>query len=191
LYHDVGKIENPSFFIENQPPNQINTHDDLDPVITSETIKKHVEDGLNLGHKYHLPPQILAFINEHHGTSITWYQYDKALENTDDASQIDKELFRYRGTPPQSRETAILLLADGCEARVRAEAPVEPQDIARIVKENIQQALSQGQLDYTDLTLNDLRVIANSFTRTLQNTYHHRVAYPRIDGAEMESTSEK
>ena len=191
LYHDIGKIENPSFFIENQPPNQINTHDDLDPVITSETIKKHVEDGLNLGHKYHLPPQILAFINEHHGTSITWYQYDQALENTDDASQIDKDLFRYRGTPPQSRETAILLLADGCEARVRAEAPVEPQDIARIVKENIQQALSQGQLDYTDLTLNDLRVIANSFTRTLQNTYHHRVAYPRIDGAETESTSEK
>lgn len=184
LYHDIGKVENPTFFIENQPPTQIDTHDNLDPVIASSTIIQHVEDGLSLGRKYHLPPQILAFINEHHGTSITRYQFDKALEKTDQPEQINKELFRYPGVSPQSRETALLMLADGCEARVKAEIPVEPEDIERIVNENIKFALNQGQLDHTELTLNDLRNIARSFTRTLQNTYHHRVIYPKMEAPE-------
>jgi len=184
LYHDIGKVENPTFFIENQPPTQIDTHDNLDPVIASSTIIQHVEDGLSLGRKYHLPPQILAFINEHHGSSITRYQYDKALEKTGSPDEINKELFRYPGISPQSRETALLMLADGCEARVKAEIPVEPDDIERIVNENIKFALNQGQLDYTELTLNDLRVIAHSFTRTLQNTYHHRVIYPKMETPE-------
>lgn len=184
LYHDIGKVENPNFFIENQPPTQIDTHDNLDPVIASSTIIQHVRDGMSLGRKYHLPPQILAFINEHHGTSITRYQYDKALEKTDKPDKVDKELFRYPGVSPQSRETALLMLADGCEARVKAELPVEPEDIERIINENIKFALNQGQLDYTELTLNDLRIIARSFTRTLQNTYHHRVLYPKMDTAD-------
>jgi putative nucleotidyltransferase with HDIG domain len=184
LYHDIGKVENPTFFIENQPPAQIDTHDNLDPVIASSTIIQHVKDGLSLGRKYHLPPQILAFINEHHGTSITRYQYDKALEKTDKPDQINRELFRYPGVSPQSRETALLMLADGCEARVKAEIPLEPDDIERIVNENIKFALNQGQLDHTELTLNDLRIVARSFTRTLQNTYHHRVIYPKMETPE-------
>lgn len=184
LYHDIGKTNNPTFFIENQPSTQIDTHENLDPVLASSTIIQHVDDGLKLGRKYHLPPQILAFINEHHGTSLTRYQYDQALEKSDDPQRIDKGLFRYPGVSPQSRETALLMLADGCEARVKAEAPVEPSDIERIVKENIRHALNQEQLDHTGLTLNDLRVITQSFTRTLENTYHHRVVYPKVEASE-------
>ena len=187
LYHDIGKIQNPIFFIENQMPAQIDTHENLDPVITSATIIQHIDDGLKLGRKYQLPPQILAFIDEHHGTKITRYQYDLAIEKAEHPDQIKKELFRYHGQPPQSKETALLMLADGCEARVKAESPVEPDDIEKIVSEMIKNILNQGQLDYCGLTLNDLRVIARSFTRTLQNTYHHRAIYPKIEGIEDQS----
>lgn len=184
LYHDIGKSRNPTFFIENQLPSQIDTHENLDPVIASATIMQHVDDGLDLGRKYHLPPQILAFINEHHGTSITRYQYDQAMEKASDPQKIKKDLFRYHGTTPQSRETALLMLADGCEARLKAEVPVEPSEIEKIVNENVKITLNQGQLDYCGLTLNDLRIIAKSFSRTLQNTYHHRVVYPKIEASE-------
>lgn len=190
LYHDIGKSQNPTFFIENQPQNQIDTHENLDPVIASATIIQHVDDGMKLGRKYHLPPQILAFINEHHGTSITRYQFDQALEKTGDPSKLNKELFRYRGTPPQSRETALLMLADGCEARIKAELPKEQDEIEKIVNENIKIALNQGQLDYCGLTLNDLRLTGKSFTRTLKNTYHHRVIYPKIDDLEGSTGTE-
>ena len=185
LYHDIGKSQNPNFFIENQLPSQIDTHDDLDPLITSATIIQHVHDGLKLGRKYHLPPQILAFINEHHGTSITRYQFDKALEKSKDSSKVDKELYRYPGQKPNSKETALLMLADGCEARVKAESPKSPEEIEKIVSEIIKLALNQGQLDNSDLTLNDLRIITRSFARTIQNTYHHRVIYPKMDVSEQ------
>ena len=181
LYHDIGKSQNPNFFIENQLPSQIDTHDDLDPLITSATIIQHVQEGLKLGRKYHLPPQIMAFINEHHGTSITRYQYDKAIEKSKGSSQVDKELYRYPGQKPNSKETALLMLADGCEARVKAESPKTTEEIEGIVAEIIKNALNQGQLDQSDLTLNDLRIITKSFTRTIQNTYHHRVIYPKME----------
>lgn len=188
LYHDIGKSQNPNFFIENQLPSQIDTHDDLDPLITSSMIIQHVRDGLKLGRKYHLPPQILEFINEHHGTSITRYQYDKALEKSSDSSKVDKELYRYPGQKPNSKETALLMLADGCEARVKAESPKKPEEIEKIVSENIKFSLNQGQLDNSDLTLNDLRIITRSFTRTIQNTYHHRVIYPKLEISDQEES---
>ncbi len=181
LYHDIGKSQNPNFFIENQLPGQIDTHDDLDPLITSATIIQHVNDGLKLGRKYHLPPQILAFINEHHGTSITRYQFDKALGKSNGISKVDQELYRYPGQKPKSKETALLMLADGCEARIKAESPKTPEEIEKIVSENIKLALNLGQLDNSDLTLSDLRIITRSFIRTIQNTYHHRVIYPKMD----------
>ena len=186
LYHDIGKSQNPNFFIENQLPAQIDTHDNMDPLITSATIIQHVEDGLKLGRKYHLPPQILAFINEHHGTSITRYQYDQALENASASANVNKELFRYPGQKPNTKETALLMLADGCEARVKAESPKNPEEIEKIVSENIKNTLNQGQLDQSDLTLNDLNIIAKSFIRTIQNTYHHRVIYPKVEYSEQE-----
>lgn len=185
LYHDIGKSQNPNFFIENQLPSQIDTHENIDPLIASATIIQHVEDGIMLGRKYHLPPQILAFINEHHGSSITRYQYEQALEKSSDSATVNKELFKYPGKKPNSKETALLMLADGCEARVKAESPKNPEDIEKIISENIKAALNQGQLDQCNLTLNDLRVISKSFTRTLQNTYHHRIIYPKLDISEQ------
>jgi len=178
LYHDIGKSTNPTFFIENQLPSQINTHDDMDPVVASSTITKHVTDGLKLARKYHLPPQIQAFIAEHHGTTLTWYQYEQALKNATSVEKVDEEMFKYTGNPPSSKETALLMLADGCEARVRAETPGNVEGISKIIDETIKSYLDQGQLNHTNLTLNDLRLISHSFTRTLQNTYHQRVKYP-------------
>ena len=178
LYHDVGKSVNPSFFIENQMPQLIDTHDDLDPLIASSTITQHVNDGLKLARKHRLPPQIQAFIVEHHGNTMTWYQYEQARKFSNDPDQVDADLYKYNGNPPASKETAILMLADGCEARVRAEAPENSDEIFQVITESIQSYMSQGQLDHTNLTLNDLRRIAKSFTRTLQNTYHQRVKYP-------------
>ncbi len=186
LYHDIGKSVNPSFFIENQMPHQIDTHDDLDPLVASSTITQHVDDGLRLARKYRLPPQIQAFIVEHHGTTMTWYQYEQARQSAQNPDEVDADLYKYAGNPPASKETAILMLADGCEARVRAEAPENSEKIFRVITESIQSYMSQGQLDHTSLTLNDLRLIARSFTRTLQNTYHQRVKYPEKSNAKKQ-----
>lgn len=178
LYHDVGKLKNPLFFIENQPTTQIDTHDQLDPAETSATIVRHVEDGLKLAQEYHLPPQIQAFIREHHATSLTRYQYSQAVKESGSPDEVDPEPFRYPGPNPNSKETALLMLADGCEARVRAESPKTVEEIKQIVDEAIDTYLTKGYLSHTELTLNDLRLVSNSFTKTLKNSYHQRVKYP-------------
>ena len=179
LYHDVGKLKNPLFFIENQPVTQIDTHDQLDPVVSSSTIIKHVEDGVKLAHQYRLPPQILAFIKEHHATSLTRYQYNQAVEKSGGSEKVDANLFQYPGPNPNSKETALLMLADGCEARVRAASPESFEEINEIISKAIDSYLNNGYLSNTDLTLNDLRLIKHSFTKTLKNTYHQRVKYPK------------
>jgi len=181
LYHDIGKLKNPLFFIENQPTNQINTHDQLDPVISSSTIIKHVEDGIKLAQEYHLPPQIQAFISEHHATTLTRYQYNQAVEKIGNVDKVDAELFRYPGPNPTSKETALLMLADGCEARIRAESPKTVGEIQEIVEKAIKSYLDRGYLSHTDLTLNDLRLIGQSFTKTFQNSYHQRIKYPEFE----------
>jgi len=178
LYHDVGKLKNPQFFIENQPVNQINTHDKVNPVLASKTIVKHVEDGLQLAQQYNLPPQIRAFIREHHATSLTRYQYNLAVKKAGSEDKVDAAAFRYPGPNPASKETALLMMADGCEARVRAESPKNVEEIAQIVDSAIELYLNRGFLSQTDLTLNDLRLVKQSFVKTLKNTYHQRIKYP-------------
>jgi putative nucleotidyltransferase with HDIG domain len=178
LYHDVGKIKNPQFFIENQPSAKIDTHDNLNPSKVSSTIVRHVTDGLKLAQEYHLPPQIQAFIREHHATSLTRYQYNQAVNDSKNSEKVNPELYRYPGPNPNSKETALLMLADGCEARVRAETPETVDEIRKIVDSAIEHYLSKGYLSHTELTLNDLRLVAQSFTKTLANSYHQRVKYP-------------
>jgi putative nucleotidyltransferase with HDIG domain len=178
LYHDVGKLKNPQFFIENQPVNQINTHDELDPVFTSRTIIKHVEDGLQLAQQYRLPPQVTAFIQEHHATTLTRYQYNLAVKKAGSEKKVDSSDFRYTGPNPTSKETALLMLADGCEARVRAESPKNVEEITQIVDTAVENYLNKGYLSQTDLTLNDLRRIKMSFVKTFKNAYHQRIKYP-------------
>ena len=179
LYHDAGKTLNPSFFIENQVPGFPNPHQDIDPVKSAKIIISHVTDGLNLTRKYGLPRSVQNFVTEHHGTMIARFQYVKAVEAAGgDESKVDKELFRYPGPKPQSRETAILMLADGCEARVRAERPKDEEDLRRIIRGVIDDRLTRGQLDQADLTLRDLEKIEGSFFTTMRSIYHPRVKYP-------------
>ena len=184
LFHDVGKAMNPNFFIENQLPGNINTHDDIDPLESSKAITQHVLDGVKLARKHRLPRRIDDFILEHHGTMITSYQYSKALEAAGgDETKIDADEFRYPGPRPHSRETALLMLADGAEARVRAGRPGDEEELRKVVQSTIEHVQMSGQLDNTQLTLSDLKKIAESFVTTLRGSYHPRIEYPNVANA--------
>jgi putative nucleotidyltransferase with HDIG domain len=179
LYHDAGKALNPQFFIENQVQGQVDTHDTLDPVVTALTIIQHISDGIKLARKQRLPTRLQNFITEHHGTLRASYQYKRALEAAGNKPElVDEELFRYPGPIPQSRETALLMLADGCEARARAELPKDDSELRELIKKVIQHAMDEGQLINTALTLKDLDLITDSFTNNLMGVYHPRVIYP-------------
>ncbi len=192
IYHDVGKSTNPLFFIENQIPGVGNPHNDLDPISSSTIILNHVSDGIKLARKHHLPPRIQDFIREHHGTAITRYQYAKALEAVNgDSEKVILDQFRYPGPRPHSRETALLMLADGCEARARAELPKTEEELREIVKQVIDFTQQEGQLDDTTLTLRDLSVIIDSFVNTLRNTHHPRLKYPEIKKAPIAESQEQ
>ena len=180
LFHDIGKAKNPSFFIENQAPGNLNTHDDIEPVESSNAITQHVLDGIKLARKHRLPRRIDDFILEHHGTMLTRYQYSKAVEAAGgDETKVDPEQFRYPGPRPRSRETALLMLADGTEARVRAGKPQNEEELANIVHTAIEHVQMSGQLDNTQLTLSDLSKITESFITTLRGSYHPRIEYPK------------
>ena len=181
LYHDAGKANNPFYFIENQMPGELNPHDDIDPAASAAKIIQHIPDGLVLAHRYHLPRRIRDFISEHHGNLITRYQYVKAVQKVGgDESLVDMEDFRYPGPSPRSKETALLMLADGCEARVRAERPKDEQHLRRVIREVIESRLQSGELNATNLTLLQLALIGDSFYDTLRGLYHPRIAYPDL-----------
>ncbi|HEY6074224.1 MAG TPA: HDIG domain-containing metalloprotein [Anaerolineales bacterium] len=183
-FHDIGKAHNPSFFIENQIPGKIDKHDDMAPEEVAATIIQHVLAGVSTARKYRLPHRLVDFMLEHHGTLITRYQYNQALEAAGgDASKVDIEKFRYPGPRPRSRETALLMLADGVEARTRAESPANEDELRVLVRNVIDSAMKNNQLDDTSLTLNDLNQITESFVTTLRGQYHPRIQYPKADEA--------
>ena len=182
LYHDAGKTMDPIFFIENQVPGNPNPHDELDPTTSAAIIVQHIPKGLELARKYRLPRRIHDFISEHHGDMITRYQYTKALEAAGrDESRLNLEDFQYPGPAPRSKETALLMLADGSEARVRAEHPKNEEELRALIKDVIDLHLKIGSLRYTDLTLYDLEMVIDSFTATLRGIYHPRIKYPKLD----------
>ena len=191
LYHDAGKAANPSFFIENQVSGVINSHDDLDPYLSAATIIQHVPDGVELAKKYRLPARIIDFVKEHHGTLMTKYFYVKAIEmNSNDSDEVDVNDFRYPGPIPQSKETALLMLADGVEARARADKPTNREDLEKIIHGVIDFCIKEGQLEDTDLTMKDLNTIVSSFSNTLINTYHPRIKYPELKTQPVELKEE-
>ncbi len=177
-YHDVGKIRRPSYFIENQQGG-INPHNQLDPKTSAQIIISHVADGEDLAREYHLPQRIRDFIREHHGTTLVAYFYHKALEEAEDPSQVNEQDFRYPGPKPRSKETAILMLADGVEAVARARQPSTREELNKIVEDIILQRLEEGQLDEAPLTLHDLAVIRKTFVEVLSGVYHTRINYPQ------------
>ncbi|GAB4535636.1 MAG: HDIG domain-containing protein [Anaerolineales bacterium] len=192
LYHDIGKTLNPAYFIENQMPGSLNPHDDLTPEASAAIIIRHVTDGVDLAHKYHLPRRIQDFILEHHGNSLAHYQYTQAVNAANgDQTQVDITRFQYPGPTPHSRETAILMLADGCEAITRARPPHNEEELRALVNTIITNRQKEGQLDKVELTLQDLSLIQNSFVATLRGIYHPRIAYPVMKTPQAEHTADQ
>jgi len=181
-YHDVGKIMRPYFFTENQVE-PVNPHSRLDPRTSSEVIISHVKDGLELARQYHLPRRIRAFIPEHHGTGWVSFFYDKAVELAGDAALVDEGDFHYPGPNPQSKEAALLMLADGCEAAARAEQPASAEEVADIVRGVIAQRVADGLLNECDLTLRDLETARVAFNSSLKGLFHPRIQYPKSGNA--------
>lgn len=180
-YHDIGKVVRPYFFGENQLEG-VNPHERLDPYTSVEIIMGHVRDGLELARRYRIPARVRAFIPEHHGTSPASFQYERARELADDPELVDEASFHHRGPKPQSRETALVMLADRCEATVRARRPATPEELAAVVGEVFDCVLDGGQLDECPITLRELRVARSSFVSTLKGIFHPRVQYPQVPG---------
>lgn len=186
-YHDVGKSLHPQFFIENQVPGQ-NVHEQLDPKTSANIILSHIPEGLSLARKYRIPQSIQAFIPEHHGTLKVSYQYREALQAAGgDTDKVDKRDYTYKGPVPLSRETALLMIADGSEAAVRAKRPQSKEEINQIVRQIINDRIEKGQFDKTDLTLRDLNTIRRSYVKTLTNIYHPRIQYPKSPAEDDQS----
>lgn len=173
-YHDIGKTLQPGMYIENQL-NAETPHEEMTPEESAQTIMQHVIGGVALAQHERLPARVQAFIPEHHGTRLVAYFYRKAAEKDPD---IDPALFTYPGPRPQCKETAIVMLADSTEATVRSAGDRSPEAISEMVEAVIAERLTEGQLDESDLTLRDLRTIAESFKATMRAVYHPRVAYP-------------
>ncbi|MFQ3645340.1 MAG: HDIG domain-containing metalloprotein [Anaerolineae bacterium] len=179
LYHDIGKMENPLFFTENQPDPSLNPHNKLnDPYRSAAIIIEHVTKGEEMARTAGLPRRLRDFILEHHGTTRVSYFYRVALDRANgDASQVDSSAFEYPGPRPRSRETALLMLADTCEATIRSIQPKTRAEIARIVKELFDAKREGGQLDDSGLTLTDLALTQAVFIEIFQGMYHHRIKY--------------
>ncbi len=173
-YHDIGKMKNPLAFIENQAGGP-NIHDDLSPETSARIIAAHVRDGVELAQEYNLPTQIAGFIPQHHGTAVMGYFAGKAVQEGDEP---DANAFRYPGPKPQTREAAIVMLADGVEASVRSLPRKEDADIREMVDKIVDGRLADGQLDDSDLTLRDIGRIRESFVEQLLGMYHQRITYP-------------
>jgi cyclic-di-AMP phosphodiesterase PgpH len=182
LYHDIGKMEKPQYFVENQMSG--NAHDKLKPRMSALIIKNHVDSGVKMAKEIELPNVVIDFIRTHHGTSLIRYFYEKAMNESGNDQEIQEEDFRYDGPIPNSKETGILLLADGVEAASRSMSDHSYQKLENLVNRLVDDRLAEGQLNNCALTLKDLKVIKDVFTRILQGMYHGRIKYPGQDEEE-------
>lgn len=176
FYHDIGKTVRPYFFTENQMDTP-NPHNLLDPETSAQIIRSHVTDGLELARKYRLPRAIHAFISEHHGTGPISYFYHKACQEYGKENVVCAD-YAHQGTPPQSKETTIVMLADNCEAAVRSVHPNDDDELKVLIRRLISKKVASGQLDNAPLTLHEIDQVATSFANTLQGVFHPRVSYP-------------
>jgi len=174
LYHDIGKIVEPNYFIENLREEK-SEHEDLDPEQSAQIILNHVEEGIDLARKYHLPEEVIDFIPMHHGTTHVQYFLNVAKQL---GKIIDEDKFRYPGPKPQSKETGIVMLADAVESMSRNLDVVNEDILNQMIDEVIHKRFFEGQLDESNLTLKDLNLIKQSFIETLLGIYHQRIEYP-------------
>ena len=191
-FHDIGKLVKPDYFTENMNFER-NPHDDLAPTMSALIIIAHVKEGVDLALKHGLNQQVIDVIQQHHGTSLVYYFYKRALQQHEDARaggkimkmreedipEVSEESFRYSGPKPQTRESAIISLADMVESASRSLEKPTPQKIEQLVNDLIDQRLADHQLDECDLTLRQLKTIAERFRFTLMNMLHTRIAYPK------------
>jgi putative nucleotidyltransferase with HDIG domain len=183
-YHDLGKIRNPLYFAENQRGE--NRHDTLAPSMSALIVKRHVTDGLELARQWRLPRVVQDGIAQHHGTRLVGYFWAKAQKAAEAArasgerpsAAVDDALFRYPGPKPQSREAALVMIADACEASARALEDPSGDALRALVAKRINEVFSEGQLDECELTLRDLNAIAAAMVRALEAIYHTRPEYP-------------
>ena len=177
-YHDIGKMKNPLAFIENQAGAH-NIHDDLTAETSARIINGHIRDGIDLGHEHNLPVQVIGFIPQHHGTSVMSYFHGKALREVGGrVDLVEERTYRYPGPKPQSREAAIIMLADGVEASVRSLDDKDGASIRAMVDRIVDGRLDDGQLDDADLTLKNITQIKEAFVAQLLGMYHARIKYP-------------
>jgi membrane-associated HD superfamily phosphohydrolase len=153
-------------------------HEKLDPYTSAQIIISHVKDGIDLAQKYHLPERIQDFIREHHGHSLVKYFYVQAQRQSDDPDAMNEADFRYPGPNPRSKETSLLLLADTCEAAVRAVRPGSREEMAALVNRLIEERILSGELSDSELTFADLQIVKEVFLQVLQGVHHPRIVYP-------------
>ncbi len=203
-FHDVGKLVKPDYFTENMNFER-NPHDDLAPSMSALIIIAHVKEGVDLALKNKLNQRIIDIIQEHHGTSLVYYFYQRAIQQQEDARaggkimnirkedipEVQEESFRYTGPKPQTKESAIVSLADIVESASRSLEKPTPQKIEQLVNELIEERIADGQLDECDLTLGELRVIAKRFRFTLMTMLHTRIAYPKHESKFMPSDDDR
>ncbi|PYT09157.1 MAG: hypothetical protein DMF60_03160, partial [Acidobacteria bacterium] len=176
-YHDIGKSVRPSYFIENQSYMD-NRHDKLSPKMSSIVLANHVKQGVEIAKKHKLPPRIIEIIPQHHGTGLMKFFYYKARRGTEDESMALEHEFRYPGPKPKSKEAAIIMIADSVEAAARTVQEPTPTKLRNMVDMISGRLRDDGQFDDCDITIRDLRIVAESFVKVLMGIHHHRIAYP-------------
>jgi hypothetical protein len=187
-YHDIGKTRHPTYFIENAA-DAGNRHEKLAPSLSRAIVMSHVKEGIEIAREYGLPDVLTDMIPQHHGTRLVSFFYQRAKEATDpDLQAVKEEDYRYPGPKPQTREAAILMLADAAQAATHTLTEPTPARIRGAVQKIINGIFVDGQLDECDLTLRDLHIIANSFVRILTSFFHQRIEYP---GVSLEEGSRK
>jgi cyclic-di-AMP phosphodiesterase PgpH len=188
-YHDMGKVVRPYCFVENQLDGQ-NVHNTLNPRMSAKLVIAHVRDGLQLGQQHGLPSKVRDIIEQHHGTRVTKFFYTRACQSSGD-QPVDEADFRYPGPRPQTKEAAIVMLADAVEATTRSSDDHSAENVARLVNKIVNEILVEGELDECDLSLRDLDKIKRSFICVMQGIFHPRIKYPELEtngevGAESE-----
>jgi putative nucleotidyltransferase with HDIG domain len=176
-YHDIGKMEHPAYFIENQIA-QVNPHATLSPALSAKIIKRHVKDGLEIGRAWGLPQEILDHIAQHHGSTRIEYFYRKALEEALDDAEVNEADFRYSSGLPRSKEAGILMLADSVEATVKALPKPTPKRIEDVVADTIRRKLEDGQFDECELTMRDIHEAGEAIREALVGFLGPRIEYP-------------
>ncbi|MFC2135574.1 HD family phosphohydrolase [Bacteroidota bacterium] len=188
-YHDIGKSLDPDSFVENQIDDS-NVHEELDPKKSVEIILRHVEKGIGLAEEYNLPQEVIDFIPMHHGTMVVYYFYEKAKE-LHGKDNVDINDFRYPGPKPNSKETALVMLADACESTVRSMPDPDPQKVENVINNLFTIRVEDGQLDEAPITFGDLEKIKESFLNSLMGQHHRRIRYPKQDEMESESNNKQ